>query len=81
MARYRGLGAFAVNGKRYKAGQTYADTLANALAGDVIWNITSANFSPMLVPLDAPAIAIKGGSIHTGSTIPCFITGANSIEG
>lgn len=81
MARYRGLGAIVVNGKRYKAGQGYADTLANAVAGDVIWNVTSANFTPMLAPLDAPAIAIKAASIHNGSVIPCTITGANSIEG
>jgi hypothetical protein len=80
MARYRALGAFVVAGKRYKAGQAFADTAANAQAGDVVWNITSANFSPMLVPLDAGAIAIKAGSIHAGSVVPATITGANSIE-
>jgi hypothetical protein len=80
MARYRALGAFVVGGKRYKAGQAFADTAASAQAGDVVWNITSANFSPMLVPLDAGAIAIKAGSVHAGSNIPATITGANSIE-
>lgn len=81
MARFRGLGAFVVNGKRYKAGQAYADTAANAQAGDVIWNITSSNYSPMLACLDAGAIAVKAGSIHASANVPCTITGANSIEG
>lgn len=81
MARFRGLGAFALNGKRYKAGQTYADTAANALAGDVIYNFTSSNYSPMLACLDAGANAVKAGSIHASAQVPCFISGANSIEG
>lgn len=81
MARFRALGAFVVNGRRYKAGQTFADAAGSALAGDVIWAITSSNFSPMLVTLDAGAIAIKAASIHAGSAVPCCITGANSIEG
>jgi hypothetical protein len=80
MARYRALGAFVVGGKRYKAGQAFADTAASALAGDVVWNITSANFSPMLVPLDAGAIAVKAASQHAGSVIPATISGVNSIE-
>lgn len=81
MARFRALGAFVVFGKRYKAGQTYADSAGVAQAGDVVWAITSANYSPMLAPLDAGAIAIKAGSVHATANLPCFITGANSIEG
>ena len=81
MARFRGLGAFVVNGKRYKAGQAYADTVGNALAGDVVWAINSSNYSPMLACLDAGADAIKAASIHAGANVPCTITGANSIEG
>jgi hypothetical protein len=79
-ARFRGLGAFVVNGKRYKAGQAYADSAGAALAGDVVWAITSSNYSPMLAPLDAGAIAIKAGSIHSGANLVCCISGANSIE-
>jgi hypothetical protein len=80
MARFRGLGAFVVAGKRYKAGQAYADTAGNALAGDVVWNITSSNYSPMLACLDAGADAIKAGSVHAGANVPCTISGVNSIE-
>ena len=81
MARFRGLGAFVVNGKRYKAGQAYADSAGAAQAGDVVWAITSLNYSPMLAPLDAGATSIKSGSIHANANIPCTISGANSIEG
>ena len=81
MARFRGLGAFVVNGRRYKAGQTYADAAGSAIAGDVVWALNSANFSPMLVPLDAGAVAIKAASQHAGSAVPCFISGVASIEG
>lgn len=81
MARFRGIAAFVLNGKRYKAGQAYADSAGVAQAGDVVYPFTSSNYSPMLAPLDAGAIAIKAGSVHATANIPCFATGANSIEG
>jgi len=80
MARFRGLAAFVVGHKRYKAGQAYADSAGAAVAGDVVWVITAANYSPMLAPLDAGATAIKNASVFASTPIPCFITGANSIE-
>jgi len=80
MARFRGLAAFVVNGRRYKAGQAYADTVGNAVAGDVVWLITSANYSPMLDCLDAGATAIKNASVHSAANRPATITGVNSIE-
>jgi len=80
MARFRGLAAFVVAGKRYKAGQAYADSAGVAQAGDVVWVITSANYSPMLAPLDAGAVAIKNGSVHAAANLPCAITGVNSID-
>jgi hypothetical protein len=80
MARFRALGAFVYGGKRYKAGQAFADSAVVAQAGDVVWAITSSNYSPMLAPLDAGATAIKAGSVHSGSNIPCTISGTNSIE-
>jgi hypothetical protein len=83
MARWQGLAAFVVGNKRYKAGTTYADTSGNALPGDVVYAPfgTAGGLSPMLNPLDAAAIALKGGSPFASSTIPCTITGANSIDG
>lgn len=80
MARFRALGAFVVGHKRYKAGQAFADSAGVAIAGDVVWAITSANYSPLLAPLDAGATAIKNASVFASTSIPCTITGVNSIE-
>jgi hypothetical protein len=62
MARWRSLGAFVIGNRKYRAGQTYADTAVNALAGDVVYAQfgTSAGLSPLLVPLDSSAIALMG---------------------
>jgi hypothetical protein len=83
MARWGSTAAFVLNGKRYKAGQTFADTAGSALPGDVVYApFGSVNgLSPMLVPLDAGAIALKAGSRFAGSQIPCCISGVNSIDG
>lgn len=80
MARFGSTVAFVVGGKRYKAGQTYCDTKANQVAGDVIWaGMSSSTMSPGLVPLDGSATTMKGASVHSGKTTR--IDGANSIEG
>ena len=83
MARFGSIQAFVVNHKRYKAGQTYADTVGNALAGDVVWAAlgTSAGMSPGLVPLDASATTIYNASRFAGYTPAYRIDGVNSIEG
>lgn len=80
MARFRGLAAFVVNGVRYKAGTAYADTVGNALPGDVVYNFNASNYSPMLAPLDAGGTSVKAGSIHASANLPCTITGAQSID-
>jgi hypothetical protein len=81
MARFGSTVAFVVGGKRYKAGQTYADTKAAAIAGDVVWaGMSSSTMSPGLVPLDGGAIAMKNASPFSGTQVP-VIDGANSIEG
>jgi hypothetical protein len=80
MARFNSTVAFVVDGKRHKAGQTYADTKANALAGDVIWaGMSSASMSPGLIPLDGAATSMKAGSVHSGIQVN-LIDGANSIQ-
>lgn len=81
MARFRALGAFVIADQQYVAGTAFADTVGNALAGDVVWAIDSNNYSPMLAPLDAGAAAIKASSIYASTSLPCTITGANSIDG
>jgi hypothetical protein len=66
---------------RYEAGTTFADTKANALAGDIIWlGLSSTKMSPGLIPLDGTAVAMKGASVFSGIDIP-RPDGANSIEG
>jgi hypothetical protein len=79
MARFGSTVAFVVGGKRYKAGQTYADTAANAIAGDILWaGMSSSTMSPGLIPLDGAATSMKAGSIHAGKQVN-LIDGANSI--
>jgi hypothetical protein len=83
MARWRSLGAFVIGNRKYRAGQTYADTAVNALAGDVVYAAfgTSSGISPLLVPLDSSAIALMGASVFANSPRPCSISGANSVDG
>jgi len=79
MARFGSTVAFVVGGKRHKAGQTYADTKANALAGDVIWaGMSSSTMSPGLIPLDGSATSMKAASVYNGVQTN-LIDGANSI--
>ena len=81
MARFGSTVAFVVGGRRYKAGQTYADTGANAIAGDVIWaGMSSSTMSPGLVPLDGAATSMKASSVYSGKQVN-LIDGANSIAG
>jgi hypothetical protein len=83
MARWQGLGAFVLGSRKYKAGTTYADTTGNAIAGDVVYAPfgTSGGISPMLVPLDGAATALRNASAYATHNLPCTITGVNSIDG
>jgi hypothetical protein len=83
MARFRSVAAFVIGHARYKAGTTFADTVGNAVAGDVIWAGCglSGSMSPALVPLDGAAITVKNGSVFAGFPVPCTISGVNSVEG
>ena len=87
MARFGSTCAFTVptsaNGphKKCKAGQTYADTVANAIAGDVVWyGMSSATMSPGLIPIDAAATTMKNGSPYAGISF-ARPDGVNSIDG
>lgn len=80
MARFGSTQAFVVGGRKYKAGQTYADTSASAIAGDVVWvGMSSATMSPGLIPLDAGATSMKGASTFAGINT-ARPDGANSID-
>jgi hypothetical protein len=80
MARFGSTVAFVVAGRKYKAGQTYADTVGSALVGDVVWvGLDSTKMSPGLIPLDAGATSMIAGSRFAG-TQSYRIDGANSID-
>jgi len=83
MARWQSTAAFVIGHIKYKAGTKYADTVGNALAGDVVYAPfgTSGGISPMLTPLDGAATALKNSSAFANYPIPCTITGVNSIDG
>ena len=81
MARFGSTCAFVVGGRKYKAGTTYADTVGNAQAGDVVWvGMSSSTMSPGLVPLDASATAMKNASVYVGVQV-ARPDGVNSIDG
>lgn len=82
MARFRSVGCFVIGARKYKAGQTFADSAGNALAGDEVWpgGLTSAQMSPALVPLDGAATTMMNGSRFVGVAAPT-IDGAHSIGG
>ena len=82
MARFRATGATVHGSVKYKAGTIFADTVGNALAGDVVWpgGLTSAQMSPNLVPLDAGATTMMNGSRFSG-VVSWPIDGAHSIGG
>jgi hypothetical protein len=80
MARFGSTVAFFIGHRKYRAGQTYADTKANAQVGDVVWTgLDSTKMSPGLIPLDAGATAMMAGSRFANVQTP-RIDGANSIE-
>jgi len=81
MARWQGLGAFVIAHKRYPAGTKYADTVGNAVAGDIVYAPfgTSTGISPLLVPLDGAATTLRNASRFASEPLPAFITGVNSI--
>lgn len=81
MARFTSTCAFWVGNKKYKAGTNYADTVGNAIAGDVVWAAvgSSASMSPGLIPLDGAATTIKNGSAFAGIAY-ARPDGVNSID-
>ena len=79
MARFGSTVAFVVDGKRHKAGQTYCDSKANQIVGDIIWpGMSSTTMSPGLIPLDGSAVSMKAASVYSGVQTN-LIDGANSI--
>jgi hypothetical protein len=87
MARFGSTAAFTVptslggTHKKYRAGTTYADTVGNAIAGDVVWyGMSSSTMSPGLIPLDGAATTMKNASPSAGNNL-ARPDGVNSIDG
>lgn len=81
MARFRTSVAVHFGSTRVAAGRTVADSPANSVSGDVIWNGLSASSLPLgMVPLDAGGTTMKNASPWAGTPIPCTISGVNSID-
>ena len=73
--------AFVVGHVRYKAGTMFADSAANAVAGDVIWTgMSSTTMSPGLIPIDGAATTMKNASPFAGNNF-ARPDGVNSIAG
>jgi hypothetical protein len=79
MARFQLSTAHSFGQTRLRAGKTIADP-GNGLAGDfIVSNLSSANVTPGMVPLDASATTMKNASKYAGvSTGP--IPGNDSID-
>ena len=79
MARFQGTVSMVIDHKKFAAGQTYADTVANKVGSDYVWSGMSSNsLNPGLVPLDGAATTMKNASRFAGSAVPT-IDGVNSI--
>jgi hypothetical protein len=90
MARFRLRNAHelvtSVGRRRLKAGSTIADTVGNALAGDlVVTSLSSATVTPSMEALDASATTMQNaapwqGDPNVDGSLP-IPTGLSSIDG
>jgi hypothetical protein len=81
MARVRLHSAMVVGQFRYKAGTTMADSVANAVGGDVVWTgLTAATWHPGMLPLDGAANTMKAASQYSSAPAPGAPTGRDSID-
>jgi hypothetical protein len=82
MARFLLQAPLVVGAKKLKAGTTIADSVGNALPGDLVWTgLTSSTVNGQMNPLDGAATTMKNASVWAGVPMPCSISGANSIDG
>jgi hypothetical protein len=67
--------------RRLRAGQTVADTLANAQAGDFVWvGLTGTKMPLGMTPLDASGSTMRGQSTWAALPVATVCTGADSID-
>jgi hypothetical protein len=82
MARFRLTKAFQAGQYHLHAGQTLADSAANAQPGDAVWTgLNSSTMGSGFTPLDASANTMKAGSSKFASESTLVsITGRDSID-
>jgi hypothetical protein len=84
MARYR-LGSAIVGQapnscyQKYRAGTTLADSVGNAIAGDIIWPSLAAQPNSTMVPLDLAAQTIMQATFGANNPYVCTTVGGASV--
>lgn len=82
MARVKLTAAMYIGSTRLHAGQTMADSTANALAGDFVWTgLNSATWIPAMTPLDGAANTMKAGSQYASVAAGTSCDGVSSVDG
>jgi hypothetical protein len=85
VARFMTTSAFyadAVGVGRVRAGRCVADSVANALPGDIVWNgLNSQSLPAGFTPLDASASSMRNASQWAGTPIANVCLGSDSVDG
>ena len=81
MARFQLTQAVIVGPFRWTAGDTVADSQANAQVGDHVWvGLNSATMVEGMTPLDASATSMRAASRWAGVPLRNAISGVDSIS-
>jgi hypothetical protein len=81
MARFRLTQAVAVGQFRWPAGDTVADSQANALGGDHVWTgLNSTTMFEGMTPLDASATSMRAASQWANVPLRNVIYGVDSVS-
>ena len=81
MARFRLTQAVPVGQFRWSAGDTVADSQANAQPGDHVWiGLNSATMAEGMTPLDASATSVRAASAWANVPLRNVIYGVDSVS-
>ena len=84
MARFRTTASFyadAIGVGKVRAGKTVADSVANALAGDVVWvGLNSVSLPAGFTRLDASADVMRAASRWAGVPVGIACYGVDSVD-
>jgi hypothetical protein len=81
MARFRLTQALIVGQFRWSAGNTVADSQANAQPGDIVWTgLSSTTMIEGMTPLDSSATSMRAASQWANVPLRNVIYGVDSIS-